>query len=166
MARAETVTLDFNDMAVKRQFMSHVGTLKGLYDITLKERKRTRSLDANKYYWAAYIPFWHEWLKEASGEPWITKEQAHEALVTRILGTKPIVNRETGEVIDEVRPRTSEMNTAEFAQYLDRAAEFMASFCGIAVTPAESFYESEKPKRTLTEQLEDSLTEVQRRKAS
>lgn len=141
MPKAETVTLDFNDIAVRRQFMGHVGTLKGLWDVTLKERKRTRSLDANAYYWAAYIPYWHEWLKEASGEPWITKEQAHKMLVKHVLGVKPIVNQATGEVIDEIIPETHTMDTEEFNQYLERAAEFMASFCEIAVMPAESFYE-------------------------
>lgn len=141
MAKAETVTLDFNDFAVKRQFMGHVGTLKGLWDVTLKERKRTRSLDANAYYWAAYIPYWHEWLKEASGEPWITKEQAHKMLVKHVLGTKQIVNKETGDLIDEIIPETHTMDTEEFNQYLERAAEFMASFCEIAVMSSESFYE-------------------------
>jgi len=141
MAKAETVTLNFDDLPVRRQFMGHIGTLKGLWDVTLKQRKRTRSLDQNAYYWAAYIPFWHEWLKEASGEPWITKEQAHKILVKRILGTKEIVNSETGEVIDEVVPETHTMTTEEFSEYLERAAEFMASFCGIAVVSAESFYQ-------------------------
>jgi hypothetical protein len=140
MAKAETITLNFDDISVKRQLQSHVGTLKGLWDVTLKQRRRTRSLDANAYYWAAYVPFWHEWLKEATGEPWITKEQAHKILVKRILGTTEIINKETGEVIDEIIPETHTMDSEEFAQYLDRAAEFMASFCGIAVAPSESFY--------------------------
>lgn len=139
MAKAETVTLNFDDIAVKRQFMGHVGTLKGLYDVTLKQRKLTRSLSQNRFYWAAYIPFWHEWLKETSGEPWITKEQAHKVLVKHILGTKQIVNQKTGEVIDEIIPDTHTMKTDEFAEYMERAADFMATFCDIALVSPETF---------------------------
>lgn len=135
------MVLNFDDLDTKRRFMAKVGKLSGLQEVTIKPRRKTRSLQANAYYWSAYIPGWLEWLREASGEPWITKEQAHEALKKHVLGTTPIVNKETGEVIDEMIPDSRFMDTKEFGEYLDRAAEFLASFAGIVVISSDLFFE-------------------------
>lgn len=136
-----------DDLNAKRRLVAKVGSLRGLWEVSLTQRKKTRSLQANAYYWAAYIPAWLEWLREASGEPWITKDQAHKMLVKHVLGTTDIVNKETGELIDEVVPETHLMDTGDFNAYLERAAEFMASFCGIVVTPSELFYETEGKRK-------------------
>lgn len=140
-AKEPPLVINMDDLAAKRRLMSKIGTLKGLYDVSLQPRKKTRSLQANAYYWAAFVPAWLEWLREATGEPWITKEQAHKMLVKHVIGTKEIVNKETGEVIDDVIPETHLMDKWEFNEYLDRAAEFLASFCGVVVIPSEMFYE-------------------------
>lgn len=133
--------LDMDSLHNKQRLMSKIGKLKGVWEFQIRQRKKNRSLNANSYYWAAYIPGWLEWLREASGEPWITAEQAHDALVKRVLGAKEIINKDTGEVIDDARPSTHDMDTNEFAEYLDRAAEFLASFCGIVVLPSEVYFE-------------------------
>jgi hypothetical protein len=135
------IVLDMDSLHNKRRLLTKIQNLKGVWEFQMRQRKSKRSLNANAYYWAAFIPGWLEWMREASGEPWISPEQAHEALVARVLGTTPIVNKETGEVIDEVRPRTSAMDSSEFGQYLDRAAEFLASFCSIVVLPPEVYFE-------------------------
>lgn len=140
------LVLDMDSLHNKRRLMSKIGKMSGLWEFSMRPRKKNRSLNANAYYWSAFIPGWLEWLREASGEPWITAEQAHEALVKRILGVKEIVDKSTGEVIDEARPTTHDMDTAEFAEYLDRAAEFLASFCGIVVLPPEVYFEDRSQK--------------------
>lgn len=136
-----TLVLDMDSPHNKRRVMSKIQAMSGVWEFDMRPRKKGRSLNANAYYWSAFIPGWLEWLREASGEPWISPEEAHDALVKRVLGVKQIVNKETGELIDEVRPRTSEMDTTEFGQYLDRAAEFLASFCSIVVLPPEVYFE-------------------------
>ncbi len=143
------LVLDMDSLHNKQRMMSKIGKLKGVWEFEMRPRKKSRSLNANAYYWAAFIPGWLEWLREASGEPWITAEQAHEALKKRVLGPKEIVNKETGEIIDDAAPSTRDMDTQEFTDYLDRAAEFLASFCGIVVLPSEVFFEqrSENAKR-------------------
>lgn len=138
------LVLDMDSLHNKRRLMSKIGKLTGLWEFEMRPRKKTRSLNANSYYWAAFIPGWLEWLREASGEPWITAEQAHEILKKHVLGAKQIVNKETGEVVDEIAPDTHTMDTGEFAEYLDRAAEFLASFAGIVVLPSEMFYEEKE----------------------
>jgi hypothetical protein len=135
----------------KHKLMRFIGTLPaGLYDVLIKPHKKTRSLDQNAYYWTAYIQGWTEWLREASGEPWISKEQAHEALKKHVLGTTPIVNKQTGEVIDEMIPDSRFMDTKEFSEYLDRAAKFLAEFAEIVVIPSDLYYEMKQPKKGKT----------------
>lgn len=138
------LVLDMDSLHNKRRLMLKIGKMSGLWEFQMRPRKKNRSLNANAYYWAAYIPGWLEWLREQSGERWITAEQAHEALVKRILGVKEIVDKNTGEVIDEARATTHDMDTGEFAEYLDRAAEFLASFCGIVVLPPEMYFEQKE----------------------
>lgn len=136
-----SMVLNLDDVETKKRLMSKIGRLRGLHEITIKPRRETRSLSQNSYYWSAFIPGWLEWLRETSGEPWITKEQAHEALKKHVLGTTPIVNKETGEIIDEMIPDSRFMDTKEFSEYLDRAAEFLARFAGIVVIPSEMYFE-------------------------
>lgn len=140
------LVVNLDNLQTKRRLISKIGAMSGLWEISLRQKKKRRSLNANSYYWSAFIPPWLEWLRENSGEPWITAEQAHEALVKRILGVKEVVDKQTGEVIDEVRPTTHDMDTGEFAQYLDRAAEFLASFAGIVVLPPEMYFDQRDEK--------------------
>lgn len=139
------LVLDMDSLHNKQRLISKIGKMRGVWEFSMRQRKKKRSLNANGYYWAAYIPAWLEWLRETSGEPWITAKDAHDALVKRVLGVRQIIDKATGELIDEVRPRTSEMDITEFTQYLDRAAEFLASFCSIVVLPSELYFE-EKTK--------------------
>lgn len=141
------LVINMDDLNAKKRFMAKIGTLKGLWNVSLQPRKKTRSLQANAYYWAAYIPAWLEWLRDASGEPWITKDQAHKMLVKHVLGTTDIVNKETGEVIDAIVPETHLMDKSEFNEYLDRSAEFLASFCGIVVISSDLFFEERETKK-------------------
>ena len=98
----ESAILNFDDIVVKRQFMSYVGTLRGLQEVRIRPRRRTRSLDQNSYYWSAVIAPFVEWLREAYGDTKIAPEQAHEMLKVKILGLneKPIECAEYEEGTD------------------------------------------------------------------
>lgn len=134
------MVLNMDDLTEKRKLMSKIGTLKGLYEVSLKPRKRTRSLDQNAYYWSAFVTPWLEWLRETQGDPSLTKEQAHIVLKSAVLGTKTLVNPQTGEAI-EIPPNTRRMKTDEFSIYLDAAGKWLAEFAGIVVLDAEMFFE-------------------------
>lgn len=133
--------LNLSDLQVKRELMTHVGSLQGLWEVRLKQRKRTRSLDQNAYYFSAFVLPFLTWLHETDGDRSITKEQAHIALKSAVLGTKVVTNKATGEAI-EIPPPTRGMKTDEFSIYLDLAAKWLAEFCGIVVLPAEVFFEA------------------------
>lgn len=134
--------LNLSDLAEKRKLMQHIGTLNGLYEVTLKERKRTRSLDQNRYYWGAFIAPFTAWLRAEWGDPAITTEQAHDELKRAILGVRTKVNERTGEVM-ELMPSSRVLDTTEFSEYLEKCAELLARMCGIVVLPAEHFYEKQ-----------------------
>lgn len=142
---SESMVLDLSDLDTKRKLMSKIGALQGLHEVTIKPRKRTRSLDQNAYYFAAFVtPFMH-WLRETDGDPSIDKEQAHVALKMAVLGSKTVTLKTTGEYV-EIPPQTRGMKTDEFSIYLDLAAKWMAEFCGIVVLPSELFYETSARK--------------------
>jgi hypothetical protein len=133
--------VDLSDLAVKRRLMTHIGTLQGLHEVSIKPRRRTRSLDQNAYYFAAVCSPWRDWLRESQGDPTITTEQAHIALKSAVLGTRTVTNKATGDCI-EIPPPSRNMKTDEFSIYIESAAKFLAEFCGIVVLPADLFFES------------------------
>lgn len=139
-AKAPVLVLNLDDITVKRNLMAKIGTLKGLYEVTIKPRKRTRSLDQNAYYWSAYVTPFSQWLTEQWGET-ISPEQAHLQLKIAIMGMKTKVNKETGEEMEMVPPSKT-LDTQEFSEYLDKAAEFLARVAGIVVLPSEMFHEA------------------------
>lgn len=138
---AENVTvLDMDDPRDKGRLKSHIDTLKGLWEVTLKRRRPTRTLNQNRYYWSAVVGPWLTWLRENEGSDFIDKEQAHEALKLAVLGMKTVSNKQTGAAV-KVPPRTRRMQTDEFADYVERAIQFLAEFCGIEVQSSEMFYQ-------------------------
>ena len=134
------LVVNFDNVDHKRRFMEKIQKLRGLYEVSVAPRKKTRSLNANAYYWAAYVQPFTEWLREEWGERGITTEQAHTILKAKVLGTTEKVLESTGEVI-ELIPTTHDMDKYDFADYLDSAAKWMAEFCGIVVLSSDLFFE-------------------------
>lgn len=138
--------LNFDSVETKRRFMQRVQKLKGLQEVSIHPRKKTRSLNANSYYWIAFVQPWTEWLRDEWGDPTITTEQAHAVLKLKVLGAKEKVIESTGEVI-ELIPTTHDMDKDEFGIYLDKAKEWLAEFANIVVLDSDLFWES-KEKRS------------------
>jgi len=134
------MVLNMDDLTVKKSLMQKIGTLHGLYEVTLKPRRQTRSLQQNSYYFAAVVQPFASYLRDEWGDPSITTEQAHMHLKIAVMGMDTKVNKETGEVLELV-PTTRFKDTAEFSSYVERAILFLGETCGIAVLDAEMFYE-------------------------
>lgn len=136
------MVLNLSDVEAKRRLMQKINKLTGLYEVTLKPRRRTRSLNQNSYYFAAFVNPFREWLSENWGETF-DMDQAHTQLKIAVMGMQSKVNEETGEEI-ELIPSTRFKDTWEFSEYLEKAAEFLARTCGIVVLPSELFFEQER----------------------
>jgi hypothetical protein len=139
MGKQHVETINFSDVDSKRRHIQQIWTLQGLYDVTLKPRKRTRTLDQNSYYWVAICAPLGHWLTEQSGEPF-TKDDAHEYLKSRFTPVREPVIKSTGEVM-EIRRSTSDLDTLEFSDYVERCIDWMAEFCEINVLPSNLFHE-------------------------
>ncbi len=136
----DSILINFSDRAAKQRVMSEIGRLTGLYELTLKPRARTRSLDQNAYYWSAVVEPFTQWLREVYGDSKIDKDQAHEMLKARILGLqKKEINDETIILI----PRSRTLTVQEFSEYIEKCAAWLSEFCEIVVIPSEMFYEGE-----------------------
>lgn len=135
--REPPLVLDLSDVESKRRLMSKIGSMQGLWEVTLKPRVAQRTLNQNSYYWSAFVHPFAEWLSEQWGET-ITTDQAHYELRKAVLGFREKVNERTGEVM-ELIPSSRKLDTKEFTEFLDKAAEFLARFCGIVVLPSDLF---------------------------
>ena len=127
----------------KRRLMQRIQKLRGLYEISISPRKKTRSLNANSYYHVAVVAPFLEWLKENWGDNAITHEQAHELLKRKVLGVIEKVDKSTGEVF-EITPTSHDMDQYEFGEYIEKAAAWLAEFAGIVVIPSEMFWEDKE----------------------
>lgn len=135
-----------DDVPTKRRFMQKVQTMTGLWEIQMKPRRFTRSLNQNAYYWAAVVTPFTEWLRGEWGDSNVQVEQAHELLKTKVLGTRELVNKKTGEAI-EITRSSKMLDTHEFGEFIDNAAAWLAEFTGIVVLSPDLFWEQPEKKR-------------------
>jgi hypothetical protein len=124
---AVKLRIDFDDANQKIELWKDLRRRRGLQLLQIKPLRATRSTRANAYYWTAVVqPFFH-FLSEQ--EPGITSpEQAHEELKRHVLGTRRL---RVGRAIIEVVPRTRDMDSATFADYVDRARFWLREMVGI-----------------------------------
>lgn len=134
------MVLDMSDLTTKRQVMEKIRTMQGLWEIRLKPRRLTRTLSQNAYYFVAVCQPFAEWLKQEWADNSISVDQAHELLKHKILGTRELINKQTGEVIEITRSSRA-LDTAEFGEFIDKAAAWLAEFCGLIILPPELYSE-------------------------
>jgi hypothetical protein len=146
MAETLKQVVNMDNLTTKRRFMQKVQTMTGLWEISMKPRRFTRSLNQNAYYWAAVVTPFTEWLRSEWGDNAITPQQAHEALKQKVLGTKELLNKQTGEVI-EITQSSKVLDTHEFGEFIENAAAWLAEFAGIVVLSPELFWEQPEKKR-------------------
>lgn len=145
MAETLKQVINMDSLQTKRRFMQKVQTMTGLWEISMKPRRFTRSLSQNSYWWAAVVSPFCDWLRSEWGDSSITLEQAHEVLKQKVLGTKELVNKRTGEVI-EITQSSKTLDTHEFGEFIENAAAWLAEFTGIVVLAPELFWEQPEKK--------------------
>ena len=143
----DALIVNLSDREVKRKLMSEIGRLSGPYEILIRQVKRTRSLDANKFYFGAVVSPFRDWLRENYGDSGITTEQAHEMLKVKILGLDERKIEGTDETITII-PRSKTMKDDEFSLYTEKCIQWLGDFCQIEVAPVELFYERPSPPRS------------------
>ncbi len=126
MSQSKALIINFSNTEQKRDIIRRIGGLIGLWEVSLKERKRHRSLPQNAWYHGAIVKaFWQE--MQSQGEP-DTHEDCHEALKYMFLHIrKTVVDRRTGEErIVEYTGSTKVLSTEAFSIYCEKCRQFLA----------------------------------------
>ena len=97
-----------------------------IWRVDVKRQTARRSLSQNGLYWK-----WVEALCEFSGH---TKDEIHDCLRASFLPTREI---ELGDETHHVKPSTTALSTAEFAQYMDKIEGWAASELGLVLMRPE-----------------------------
>ena len=131
----DTQYIDFDSLPAKRAFQARVAGLRGPWRIELSRYRELRSNVANRYYWGVVVQALYQFL--ASQDIDITHpEQCHELLKHKFL-VCDVVNKSTGEVLTQRTRSTTELNTEEFAEYLDKCTVWLSSFFGLVLPDQE-----------------------------
>ncbi len=125
---SDDLHIDF-DLAEDRRFLHNaLKKLRGIYRIEITKWRPRRTDPQNRRYWPALVAPFAEFLRE-QGEP-VTDLQAHELLKGKFL-RKTWLDKKTGEACDYTRS-TTELDVAEFNQYMEQVENWLADF-GIIV---------------------------------
>lgn len=152
MPRAKiNTTLDLSDRTSKRKLLTEIGALQGLYEVAVCPRRVTRSNAQNSYLWGVVYEAIRLGISEAWGED-LSADEVHIAMRERFL-SRPIVNRNTGEVVQNIAGSTAALNTTEFADYLDKIIKFGGEFLNVEVPPADLNCNREMPMVTDTNEV-------------
>lgn len=134
--------LNLSDETVRRKIIYAVAKARGIHRLELTRCREQRTLSQNAYYWGVVLPAVAEGIMEAWGEQ-LDPEEIHDFLKQRFL-TKPVVNRNTGEVTGETTHSTTALDTSAFAGYLDKIIRFAAEFLSTEIPAAQSLTEASK----------------------
>jgi hypothetical protein len=126
--------VNLSDPRETANLIAGVRRLRGMHRVTLKQHRKTRSSQANRFYWGVVLPAFTEF-RHGQGEEF-DDEQAHEFFKLKFL-RKTVVNMTTGEAIGSTVRSTTTLSTTEFAEYIDKITAWLSEF-GIQVQDAMS----------------------------
>lgn len=122
-----------------RMLVSYVKALRGVHRVEITKVRAPHSDPQRRYYRGVVVPCVALGLLEAWGEE-MDLEETHIWLRKKFL-TVPLVDRTTGEVVDDRVRSTTELDTAEFSSYLDEIIRFAADKLSTEVPPAAQYAE-------------------------
>lgn len=118
--------LDLSNAATMKMTLGYIKSRHGLHRFLCERLKDQRTLSQNAYYWAVVLKHVSEGMTEAWGET-VTVDEAHEFCKNRFL-SKPIVDRNTGEIHGHAARSTTSLDIAECVEYIDKVIQFAAEY--------------------------------------
>jgi hypothetical protein len=135
--------VDLSDQGTKRMLINAIRALEGPHRVEIVRYRPRRSDRQNSFYWPAFCEPFAEWLSEQQGKR-VDPEEAHEIFKRTFLEVS-VVDEDgvvmfdhRGDPLQRVRS-TQELDTAEFAEYLDNCAQLMVDLCGLAPPDADVY---------------------------
>ena len=126
-SRVEGGKLAQNIAKINAEIRKHEGKF---IEITIKRKRKHRSIPQNKYYFGVVIQIWKDLIYEEWGETW-SSEQTHEFLKSHC-NFKEIVNQNTGEII-KIPLSTADLKTIEFKEYLEKCRRLAFDFFNVQI---------------------------------
>lgn len=134
MKTTDRAIFDLDNAQIKSIVVEHIRTRKGPHWIEIKKVRGQRSLPQNAYFHGVIIPFVADLLTDTQGED-ITLTDAKEFLREKFL-KKELINKSTGEVLGFRMLSTTELDTAEFSQFIEQISLWCGKFFGRTFPPA------------------------------
>jgi hypothetical protein len=116
----------------------------GLYWFEFRRCRNQRTLSQNSYLWGVVYPRVAQGLFDCSGET-LDATDAHEFCKSKFLW-RPIMDRKNGTAKGRIIRSTVSLDTAEFAEYLDKIITFSAEFLGVEIPSATDYRPAETTK--------------------
>lgn len=136
-----SAVLDMDDAKIRAKAINRLRDMRGRWRFDVVRYRPRRSDRQNRYYHPCIVSPFGELLREAGND--YTNEDAHELLKHKFLRGEWI-NEKTGEVCTYTRS-TTKLDTAEFNDYLDRCAAWLAEL-GVEVPDPSGYHERDNPK--------------------
>ena len=138
--------VDLSNPTAKRELLTEIGRLVGLNDVHVKPVRMTRSTQANRYLFGVVYRAFIEFMRE-QGQA-ITSDDAHEYCKARFLPARELFNPNTGELLGTIPARTSTLDSAEFADYIDRVSFWLEDTFGIVLPEPDHAHAAEGRRQT------------------
>ncbi len=129
--------VDMSNAVHAAAFLNELKRLRGMYRVDIKRFRQRRSDRQNRYYWPCFVQPFAGFLRD-QGEN-VTADQCHEMLRHKFL-CRSVTDHKTGEAL-EFTASTTLLDTAEFNDYLDRCAHWLADMFGIIVPDPAAYHE-------------------------
>lgn len=98
-------------------------------EITIRLKRKRRSLMQNAYYWGVVVPLVREGLRDAGWQ--FTIEETHELMKAKHLKIEK-VNEDTGEIIRSIGS-TTDLTTTGMMDYIAAIQQWAAEFIGVTI---------------------------------
>ena len=121
--------LNRNISLIKKSILSFEGKT---INITIERSRKKRSNSQNAYYWGVMLPIVQNGLYDATGETRDLNSIHYQILLPLFAPQREIVNKESGEVINE-KMTSSEMTTTDFMEYINEVQKWSAEFLNVDI---------------------------------
>lgn len=98
-------------------------------EITIRKKRKKRSLSQNNFYWGAVVPIVREALYDAGII--MNNEETHELLKLKCNPVE-VINKKTGEVISTMGS-TTKLTTSEFMDYVSKIKHWAREYLNIEI---------------------------------
>ena len=129
---------NMDDARLRSRIVNAIASKRGMWRIDVTRYRPRRSDRQNRFYWPCCVKPFGEFLRE-QGEA-VTDQDAHAILKHKFLRKTVEAG---GERVDITRS-TTDLDTAEFNEYLDACAAWLADMFGFAMPDPADYHERDK----------------------